>query len=45
MLVPGWLGARAYVGISDAMFRKIVLGMLTASGLALLASALPALLR
>ena len=45
MLVPGWLGARAYVGISDATFRKIVLGMLTASGLALLASALPALLR
>lgn len=45
MLLPGWLGARAYLGISDAMFRKIVLGMLTISGLALLASSLPALLR
>jgi len=45
MLLPGWLGARVYVGVSDAMFRKIVLGMLTASGVALLASSLPVLLR
>ena len=45
MLVPGWLGARAYLGVSDAMFRKIVLGLLTAAGLALLASSLPVLLR
>lgn len=44
MLLPGLLGARVYLGISDAIFRKIVLGLLTASGLALLASSLPRLL-
>lgn len=43
MLLPGWLGARAYLGISDAMFRKLVLGLLTAAGWAMLASSLPAL--
>jgi uncharacterized membrane protein YfcA len=37
-LVPTLLGARLYVGISEATFRKIVLTLLTASGLALLAS-------
>ena len=45
VLVPVLLGARLYIGISEATFRKIVLGLLTASGIALLASALPALLR
>jgi uncharacterized membrane protein YfcA len=45
VLVPVLLGARLYIGISEAAFRKIVLGLLTASGIALLASALPALLR
>ncbi|MDB5730108.1 MAG: hypothetical protein JWQ03_3 [Variovorax sp.] len=44
MLVPVLLGARLYVGISEASFRKIVLSLLTASGIALLASALPAVL-
>ncbi|MFY3549417.1 sulfite exporter TauE/SafE family protein [Achromobacter insolitus] len=44
MLVPTLLGARLYIGISEARFRQIVLGLLTASGLALLASALPRLL-
>jgi len=39
MLLPVLLGARLYVGISEASFRKVVLVMLTASGLALLASA------
>jgi len=42
--VPVLLGARMYIGISEAVFRKIVLGLLTASGVALLASAVPALL-
>ena len=45
VLVPVLLGAKLYIGISEATFRKIVLGLLTASGVALLASALPALLR
>jgi len=45
VLVPVLLGAKLYIGISEAAFRKIVLGLLTASGVALLASALPALLR
>jgi uncharacterized membrane protein YfcA len=45
VLLPVLLGARLYVGISEAAFRKLVLGLLTASGVALLASALPALLR
>jgi uncharacterized membrane protein YfcA len=44
MLVPTLLGARLYVGISEARFRQIVLGLLTASGVALLASSLPRLL-
>ncbi|HEX7866465.1 MAG TPA: sulfite exporter TauE/SafE family protein [Variovorax sp.] len=43
--VPVLLGARLYIGISEVAFRKLVLGLLTASGVALLASALPALLR
>lgn len=41
MLIPTLLGARLYIGISDAAFRRLVLGLLTASGLAMLASALP----
>ena len=44
MLLPSLLGARLYTGISEATFRKVVLGLLTASGVALLASALPRLL-
>ena len=44
MLVPVLLGAKLYIGISEARFRQIVLGLLTASGVALLASALPRLL-
>ncbi|MFT3777023.1 MAG: sulfite exporter TauE/SafE family protein [Ottowia sp.] len=43
MLVPTLLGTRLYIGISEARFRQIVLGLLTASGAALLASALPRL--
>ena len=44
MAVPVILGARLYIGISEATFRKIVLTLLTASGVALLASGLPKLL-
>ena len=44
LLVPAWLGTRLYLGISDLTFRRIVLGLLTASGVALLAAALPRLL-
>lgn len=41
MLIPTLLGTRVYIGIADATFRRIVLVLLTASGVALLASALP----
>ena len=44
MLVPTLLGGRLYRGLSDQRFRQIVLGLLTASGVALLGSSLPALL-
>jgi len=44
MLIPTLLGTRLYLGISDAAFRKIVLSLLTLSGIGLLASSLPKLL-
>lgn len=44
MLLPTLFGAKLYIGISEARFRQIVLGLLTASGVALLASSVPALL-
>lgn len=44
MLVPTLLGTRLYIGISEARFRQIVLGLLTVSGMALLASSIPRLL-
>jgi uncharacterized membrane protein YfcA len=44
VLLPVLLGARLYAGISEAGFRKVVLGLLTATGVALLASAVPVLL-
>jgi uncharacterized membrane protein YfcA len=44
MLIPSLIGARVYIGISEVAFRKVVLGLLTASGVALLASSLPNLL-
>ena len=44
LLVPSLLGARLYIGISETAFRQIVLGLLTASGLAMVASSIPALL-
>ena len=44
MLVPTLLGARLYTGISEVRFRQVVLGLLTVSGVVLLAVALPRLL-
>lgn len=44
MLIPSLLGTRLYLGISDATFRAIVLGLLTLAGVALLASSLPQVL-
>ena len=44
MLVPSLIGARVYLGISDVAFRQLVLGLLTVSGVALVASAAPVLL-
>ncbi len=43
MLVPVLLGGRLYIGISEANFRRIVLTLLTCSGVALLASSVPKL--
>jgi uncharacterized membrane protein YfcA len=45
MLIPLVLGTRLYLGISELGFRQVVLGLLTASGLGLLVSAGPELLR
>ena len=44
MLIPSLLGARMYIGLSEATFRQIVLVLLTGSGVALLWSALPQVL-
>lgn len=44
LLLPALLGMKVYVGISPAAFRNIVLGLLTASGAAMLANSLPKLL-
>ena len=44
MLIPTLLGGRLYVGLSEATFRRVVLILLGASGVALLASSLPHLL-
>ncbi len=41
LLVPALLGMKVYIGISPMAFRNLVLGLLTLSGLAMLASALP----
>jgi uncharacterized membrane protein YfcA len=45
MLVPALLGARLYIGIGEATFRHIVLGLLTVSGVAMLAASLPQLVQ
>ena len=43
MLIPSLLGARLYIGISEATFRKMVLSLLTGTGIALLISSVPGL--
>lgn len=45
VLVPVLLGGKLYLGISEQAFRKIVLGLLTASGIALLLASVPVLLK
>jgi uncharacterized membrane protein YfcA len=44
LLVPSLIGARIYVGLSEAAFRRLVLNLLSLSGVAMLASAVPRLL-
>jgi uncharacterized membrane protein YfcA len=44
VLVPVLIGARVYLGISELTFRRVVLGLLSASGVALLVSSVPVLL-
>ncbi|MCA3182755.1 sulfite exporter TauE/SafE family protein [Cupriavidus sp.] len=41
MLIPTLLGTRVYIGISDVTFRRIVLTLLTCSGVAMLAASVP----
>lgn len=41
MLIPTVFGTKLYIGMSEALFRKVVLSLLTASGAALFMSALP----
>ncbi|MEP7157639.1 MAG: sulfite exporter TauE/SafE family protein [Betaproteobacteria bacterium] len=40
LLVPSVIGARVYIGLSEIAFRRIVLSLLSLSGLAMLGSAL-----
>lgn len=44
MFIPTFLGTRLYIGISDVLFRQIILSLLTLSGVALLSTSLPLLL-
>jgi uncharacterized membrane protein YfcA len=44
LLIPALLGARVYVGLSEAAFRDLVLSLLSLSGLAMLAASVPKLL-
>ena len=44
MLVPSLLGARLYLGISEARFKQVVLGLLTLSGVAMLVASGPKML-
>ncbi len=43
LAVPSLLGARVYRHLSDARFRQVVLGLLTLSGFAMLATSVPRL--
>lgn len=42
MLIPAWLGARVYKRLNDDGFRRLISGFLLLSGIALLASSVPA---
>lgn len=44
LVLPALLGARIYLGMAEITFRRVVLVLLTASGLVMIASALPRLL-
>ncbi|EJN38764.1 putative permease [Pseudomonas sp. GM84] len=44
MALPALLGTRVYLGISEQAFRRVVLGLLTLSGVAMLMASLPQLL-
>ncbi|QXZ09584.1 sulfite exporter TauE/SafE family protein [Comamonas sp. Y33R10-2] len=43
VLVPVIFGTRVYKGVSDALFRQIVLGLLICSGIAMLSASVPRL--
>ena len=45
LLVPALLGARVYIGLSELTFRRVVLSLLSLSGLAMLAASIPKLLQ
>lgn len=45
VFVPVLMGSKLYLGVSEITFRKIVLGLLTASGFALLLASAPVLLK
>lgn len=45
LLIPALLGARVYHGISEIAFRKVVLALLTLSGVALLGASFEVLIR
>ncbi|MDF0732674.1 TSUP family transporter [Pseudomonas entomophila] len=44
MALPTLLGTRVYLGISELAFRRVVLGLLTLSGVAMLVASVPVLL-
>ena len=43
-MLESLLGARLYLGISEARFRQVVLGLLTLSGVAMLVASVPKVL-
>jgi uncharacterized membrane protein YfcA len=45
LIIPSLLGARLYVGLSESGFRRVVLTLLTASGVTMVVSSLSSLLR
>ncbi|MWL90955.1 MULTISPECIES: sulfite exporter TauE/SafE family protein [unclassified Cupriavidus] len=44
MLIPTLIGTRVYIGISEVTFRRIVLTLLSASGVAMLVASVPKLI-